>query len=239
MTAFLEAILAPANLWLTALLLMCCLYWAVVIVTGLGPDALDVDLDADGGDADIDADLDADAADLDGHGGHVPDGDADLDTAPAAGGGGTLYALLRLFNIGDVPLMIVVTAIVLVMWATSVVLHPLVGGWSLLWQLLLIVPIFAFATLVMKVVTHPVKRFYRGLKQTDMPLIDRLELVGKMCRVTTSRVTPTFGQAEYRSEGAPVLLNVRTQDSQTLTRGQEAVIVGRDDKSGVYIVRAF
>lgn len=229
MAMFFEAIFAPANVWLTALLLLCCMYWALVIVSGLGPDALDIDLDTD---TDADADLDADV-----------DAEADADAGSDAGGGhsgGALYAVLRMFNIGDVPLMVVVTVLVLAMWAMSVMLYPVIGDWALLWQLLVLVPVFALSVLVMKVATYPVKRFYRALKEADgAAAIDRLELVGKRCMVTTSQATAAFGQAEYRAEGAPVLLNVRTHENETLTRGQEAVIVGRDDKSGVFIIRAF
>ena len=61
------------------------------------------------------------------------------------------------------------------------------------------------------------------------------DLVGQTCVVTTTEVNDKVGQAEYRTEAAPLLLNVRSENN-SLAKGDTAVIVDFDESNHVYIV---
>ena len=61
------------------------------------------------------------------------------------------------------------------------------------------------------------------------------EIVGKTCEIATLEVTPNSGQAKLATEGAPLLLNVRTRDG-TLTKGEQAKIVEHVPEQNIYIV---
>lgn len=237
MGPFFEAIFAPTNLWLTVLLGLCGVYWLIVVVGGISADALDVDLEVGGGD--LDPGLDAGPGGAAGGGAEfdaVGDGAASgAQTSVAEVGVST--AVLRFFNLGDVPLMVVLTVLAFVMWAISVGLYPVTRDWTPLLQVALLVAAFAVATLVMKAVTWPLKRLFRAMREEERRA--DLQLIGKVCRVTSSRVTGTTGQAEFSTGGAPLLLNVRTRHEDALARGDEAVIVEQDERAGVYYVRGF
>ncbi len=66
-----------------------------------------------------------------------------------------------------------------------------------------------------------------------------MQIVGKTCVITTSQVTPSHGQAEFASDGAPLLLNVRTKEGDTLALGDEALILDHDQHENVYTVMKF
>jgi hypothetical protein len=54
--------------------------------------------------------------------------------------------------------------------------------------------------------------------------------------VTTSEATPEFGQAEIKTDGAPLLLNVRTLNDTSLSRGETAVVVRVDKDRSLYFI---
>ena len=45
--------------------------------------------------------------------------------------------------------------------------------------------------------------------------------------------------AELAQEGAPLTLNVRSQDGQRLTKGMEAIVVEHDEEKNTYVVVPF
>ena len=62
------------------------------------------------------------------------------------------------------------------------------------------------------------------------------DLIGGNCKVTTSEVTESFGEAEYSTDGAPLKLRVRAEETN-LVRGDEAVIVGFQREQNVYLIK--
>lgn len=235
MGEFLSALFAPVNLLYTGLFILMLLYWASVIIGALDMDSLDVHAHMD---TDMDADMDADVhahmdADVDG------DVDADVHAETDAQGhlghsGGVVYGMLRFFNVGEIPLMIMLSFTILFMWAGAVLVHHYLGIHSLLVALALFVPYFISALLVAKVVTTPLKALFKSLKkQTEQ----HEELLGRDCVVTTSEVNGEFGQAEVKTRGSPLLLNVRTEHGQVLVRGDEAIITHHLPSKGIYIVQ--
>ena len=211
MSEFIDAILNPINLVLTILLGMFVLYWVSVCLGAIDMDALDVDLDVD---------LDADA-DLDGSHHAIP-------------GSG----FLRFFNLGEVPLMVLLSVFVLVLWAVGVASHRYIGGWSVLMQLLVLLPMILAAALLTKLATAPLKKVFRELEASQHT--GEIDFIGMRCTVASLSLDQRHGQVEVQTDGSPIKLSAYLESEHAaLQRGDEAVIVSHDKERGVYRVRGF
>lgn len=60
-------------------------------------------------------------------------------------------------------------------------------------------------------------------------------LIGQRCEISSSKADPEFGQAKFRTDAAPLLLNVRTDGSE-LVKGAPARIVDFDPEKRIYTV---
>ncbi len=212
MTEFLQLCGQPFNLPWTLLLGLVVLYWVGVIVGALDLDAFDFDLDAD-------VDVDADA-------------DVEVDTDASVHGGSALLGVLRFFEFGTVPTMVIVSFFALGGWTAALLFNFHFGG-STLVGFLLLIPIFLVALAVTKVTAVPLAALFRQLENEDTGTVT---VEGQICTVKSSKVDGESGQAEVKSKGAPVLLNVRTRNGEVLHRGDEAVVVEPDPETGTYFV---
>jgi len=231
----------PVNVVFTVLLLLLILYWIMVILGGLDVNLFDIDLgDADiGGNVDVDVDIGADAdvgVDMDADADVDIGGDADVDAHAGVDGAdaGALRSVLHFFYVGEVPVMILVSIFILSCWTISVIanyyLNP--GG-----SLILGLPIFAgnvfVSAFICKVFAMPLKRLFEAFdKDANAPR----EVMGRICIVTTTTVSKKMGQAEVRTKGAPLLLNVVSDSDHVFKKGDEGVITGKDKKTGVYTI---
>ena len=158
--------------------LMCVVlvYWLLTILGAVDFGLFDIDLD-------IDTDVDTDVGIFDWG-----------------------MAGLRWFNLGDVPLMIWLSAFAFPAWIAALILHrdlvdptPLDVARALAWD-------FLIGMFAAKILTHPLKG---KLKHVEPNPAD--ELIGSMVTITSSEVTTAFGQAQFHTgQGAPLNLNVRT-----------------------------
>lgn len=226
-----QAAIAPANLPYTVLLGLILLYWLLYLLGMLGEDALDflgLDLDADVDvdvDADVDIDIDADV-----------DVDADLDAdMGGAGPAGALVSVLSFFHVGEVPVIIIFSILALATWLISIVATQLIGRADFVIGLMLFVPVFLGGLIVTKTLVMP---FAPYLKKVLNQSGDKVQVVGRRCVVTSIEATPKYGQAEMPTEGAPLLLNVKTRDGVTLHKGDEAVVFDYDKPTSVYFIAA-
>ena len=219
-----QASIAPANLALSILLALCLLYWVAIILTGLGVDVLDFDLDALD-DVSVDA---GDAPDLPGGAGH--------------GGGmahaGLGIAVLKFFHVGTVPVMVLISVLLLSMWTMAVLLHPIVGAWTALLQVLMLLAYLAAGLVVTKIGTLPLRRLFAKLREDEEHQAVNEDLVGKLCHITAA-AGDDRGQAEIDTGGAPLLINVRAHGGVTLAKGDPAVVVDYNRQSNLFIVRPF
>lgn len=220
MREFLDLALSLPNAVFTALLVCVLAYWAFVMLGALDIEMFDADIDTD---LDVDVDLDVDAdADV--------DGDADGD-GPGLGG------LLRSIGLGGVPVTIVVSAVILFAWTLSMlasgpVWASLVGGaLGSLAAAGIGVGAFVVALPLASAATRP----FRGVFVTHQAP-SRRTLIGRVCRITTSRVDSDFGQAEIEDGGAGYLVQVRCSRDNDLTRGSEAVVFEYDAENEVFLV---
>lgn len=232
-----SSVIAPANLPYTVFLVLVVLYWLIVLLGVLDFDTLDVDLDID---ADMDMDLDMDM-----------DVDVEVSThglsqsatagEPGAVGGtvadaGIMIATLRFFGLGEVPLMILLSVQIVLMWLGSMILNDtLRTAPHVIFALIWLVPLFLGCAFVTKIITLPVRYLYGMMNQG---IREQKRVVGRVCVVTSSRATHDFGQAELVVDGSPWQLHVRTAEGEELPQGQEAVVLSCLDKEKrVFLVK--
>ncbi|MEO0741811.1 MAG: hypothetical protein AAF089_09495 [Bacteroidota bacterium] len=192
---------------LTVLLAIVGVYWLFVILGALDLDFLDVDFDAT--DADVDLDFEV---------------DADVDTGLSG-----WQQALSFLHLGIVPFMVVFSVFVLSWWTAAAIgffvlgLGALVGlGGSAL-----------LAILATKVLTWPLAVLFRKLKAAKAPV----QIIGRVCTALTAIDHERLGQAELATDGAPLLLTVKTtQPGERVARGERALVVARSDDGQVYLV---
>ncbi|MEO1088934.1 MAG: hypothetical protein AAFY88_32305 [Acidobacteriota bacterium] len=243
MTEFIAAILSPINLVLTVLLAVIIGYWLFVILGVLGMDVLDFDTDPD---VDADLEIDPDVAIEPGTSVNT-DIDPDIElhshghahSAQGIAGGGMALSVMRFFNVGTVPLTILISVLVLMLWMMSVALHPLIGEWNVAFKLVMLVPTTAVAALVTKIITTPLAIVFTKLQAAEKAETN-IRLVGQRCTVVTGQADASFGQAEVQTDGAPIRLSVRTTaPGIVIPKGAEAVLVAHNKPGGFYHIRAF
>ncbi len=148
---------------------------------------------------------------------------------------GFAQSLLNFLNIGELPLMVILSVMILIAWCFSVLanhyVNPGRSGWIALG---LLVPNLGLSWLLSGVITRPVGRLFSPKKTNEMK--DALYKIGV---AATSEVTPTFGQVEIETDGAPVLVNARTAEGTVLVKGEKALIYDADREKGVYFVEKF
>ncbi|MFI4860417.1 MAG: hypothetical protein ACIAXF_07025 [Phycisphaerales bacterium JB063] len=212
MTEFLHAIMSPVNFALTVL--MCCLvlYWLVVMIGMADLDFLDFDVDVDT-DVDVDADV-------------------------ASGGGHGFMTLLKFFNVGEVPLMILLSVFVMMLWLVGVLTKMWFGDWSLPVTLLALIPMVVGCLLLTKLMTHPLRRLFEQLERDANA--GKVDVMGQRCKVVSAVVDERHGQAEIETGGSPLRISVKVPaGGAPLERGDEIVVVADRDEKGVYTVRGF
>ena len=195
---------------ITVLTLLVVGYWLLVIFGMVGIDLFDINLDME---------YDAGVGDA-----------ATGDTT----GGGTTFGVLKFFHIGEVPIMILVSIFAFSLWmvtytATVIFSEKFSGPLAILW----IGPSLLISLGVTKAILWPTSRFFQSF---DGSKDAEIQLVGKTCVVTSSEVTPTFGQAEVKIDGPPVIIDVRTAKGDLFTRGDFARVVSRNKVSQTYLI---
>lgn len=207
MISFIDAALAYPTMIYTALLGLVLFYWLLAMV-GL------VDFESGGIELESELQADADVGDL-----------------------GTLASYLVALGINGVPFSIVVSLMVLISWTLSCLLGmwllPLVPTTVLTLVagtgVLLLCPVLALP------VTARLIRPLRGLFVTHNAISNQA-LVGRTCKVLTTRVDQSFGRAEVSTRGAGVNISVWADEPNQLGKGSLARIVEYDPERQRYLI---
>lgn len=213
---FIEAV-RPINLPLTVLLAVVVGYWLLV---ALGAFTLDLEGDISG-DGDLNGSHDGD---LDG--GH--DGDAHHDGGAESG---LFSSLLHFVNVGEVPMTIVGSILVLCMWLGSMMANHYWTGGSFVLGLAALLPILIVSAILTRYLTLPFKPLMRAMNREGD---EHIPVVGRTCEIVTSEANAQFGQARIDTKGSPILLNVRVRHGDPLPRGASCLVVAEHD--GIYDV---
>ena len=232
MNELVEASLQFPTVVFTIVLGIVVVYWLFVLLGAL-------DIDLFGGDVDVDvsgaakgigevltggAKGGAEAFHADAGGDVDAGGDADAD----GGGGGVWHGL----GLGDVPVTISVSLIVMISWCASLlVMHYIAGtaGWQravvLVIAIILALPI---AALLVRPLA-PVFAVKEGKSNADY--------VGHICTISTGSVDDHFGQATVEDGGTVLVIQVRSERGK-LARGDKALIIEFDQARQAYIVES-
>jgi hypothetical protein len=143
-------------------------------------------------------------------------------------------ATLKWVHFGEMPLMIWLGLFSLLWWSVSILLLfvidlPLFGapGW-LIGSLLMIRNLLATGYLT-RLATRPLRGWYGSEGMTSQ------SLVGQECEICSYEATTEYGQVRFKTDGAPLLLNVRT-DGPDLPKGTRVWITHYDTTRRAYIV---
>jgi len=201
----------------SAMLGLISLYWLFLVFGFLDVGSVDFDFDLD-----VDADLDFDA-----------NLDADVGVGHGAAGQWSMVAL-KFMNLGDVPLIVWLSPFMLIFWTTSYVLDRGYAGEDIsLWLMAgLLVRNGFIAALLTKFLTNPLRGKFGAREPNTLE-----DLLGTEVVVKSMEVTEAGGQAEIRTDAAPLYLNVRSLEG-TLQKGELACIVDFEHDKGVYIIQA-
>jgi membrane protein implicated in regulation of membrane protease activity len=160
-----------------------------------------------------------------------------IDGAGESAGQGVLSGVLGFAGVGQVPLTIILSVLILLMWLAALVMTTVLpaGVGDVLSPMFLWFICFGVVFALCFVATAFLLRPFRGvfaLKTTR----GHQFLVGRICRIKSGRVTPRYGQAELRVDDSFLLIAVRCPDDSALRKGDEAVITGYDTDRDVYEV---
>lgn len=230
------AVSFPAVVY-TVLLGVALVYWVFVVVG-----AAHVNLLGDGAaDAAADAALEGAAKGalegatkgvLEGMAEHLEGADGG-DLGDAAGGHAGIIASLKLRS---APATVVASSILLFAWIFAMVamqlLEGTVNGMPLsIAKLAVLVAAPLLALFPTALVVRPLARVFVPVKATTHDA-----LVGKLCRIRTGTVTDRFGEATLEDGGAGVVVRVRVDAGERLSRGDQAIIVGYDPERQEFTV---
>jgi hypothetical protein len=96
-----------------------------------------------------------------------------------------------------------------------------------------LVPNLIVSIIATRYITLPFRPLFRALTRERN---EEFVIVGQRCTIVTSEATPEFGQAEIKTDGAPLLLNVRTLNDAFLAKGDTAVVVRVDNDRSLYFI---
>ena len=144
---------------------------------------------------------------------------------------------LGLLAIGEVPVSITGTVLIATAWLFSY------GGTELMTKLAVGgalaaagvgVVAFGLAVGVTSLATRPLRKLFR-----IPPVTMNRDLVKRICKLTTLKVTEKFGQAEVEDDGAGLLIQVRCRRKNDMTRGDRAIIYEYDAAREVFWIAPF
>jgi hypothetical protein len=208
-------------IWPASILVCLLVVYTLLALIGL------IDFGFDVPDVDVDAGIDLDVPDM---AVDLPNG-AHVDVDFLQGLGATT---VRLTNFGRIPVVLWGGVFAVAFWSLSYALwhnydvHRYQPTW--LPSILLSIRNLVIATAITKGATQPMLRWF-----IDPPSYDHSKLLGATCEICTSEATPEFGQAKFRTNASPLLLNVRT-DGAHIAKGTEVRIIGFDKEKRIYKV---
>ena len=208
MQELLDASIQGANIIPTAMLIFLLIYWIVVILGVIDLDMFDIDVDMD----------------VDG-----PEVDAGVSV-------GWLNSVLTFFNLGQIPLMIFLSFLVLPMWIISVQANHLLGNSSMLIGVALLIPNLIVSLFIAKILTMPfVKLFSKMIEEGETTTT----MIGKICRVVLPLNSESVGQVEVNVEGSNYRISAKTVEEKTMEKGEEGLVIEYHENGKYYVVEPY
>lgn len=143
---------------------------------------------------------------------------------------------MRWLNMRDIPLILWLSIFSLVWWTVSIGLYLAVdetlfgeSGWII--SSLLVARNLVIALPMTKICTQPMRGWFSTTK------FESKSLIGEEAEISSYEATSDNGQVKFKTDAAPLLLNVRT-DGPHLPKGTRVWITHYDPKTRIYIVSA-
>ncbi len=247
MEVFLTTSLSFPTAFYTVTLGFVVLYWLTVIVGALGIDVLDFHIDGAEGAIDGAAEGAAEGAmegaaegAVEGATDGTMDGVADApvegaEDRAAHGAQGSIAWIFSTFKLRGVPVTLLLSIWLIFAWIVtymiSLELLPILGGPHWLMGVLTVGVGLAAGLPLASVVVRPLRGLLKPERQAK-----RSDHVGKIVTIDTSRVDADFGGARAEDGGAGLILRVRAEPGNHLTRGSKASVVAFDSERDAYEV---
>ena len=211
MEAFIDNISGfPTVIYTTALVVVVG-YWILAILGTIDLDFFDAAIDAD-----IDIDIDGDASEI-----------------------GKVAGLLTTLGLTGVPITIVLSLLLLNAWIICYFLSLVVPGFlagilpvQIVINLAIAVVSFMLSILLTATMIRPLKGLFRKLNQAPKSK----SLIGRTCRVRSSRADNSFGEAECQLEGASLIVKIRTIGDETFQTGASVVLTEHQQETDSFVV---
>ena len=199
-----------SNLLYSLILVVAVLYWSLVALGTLDLDFLEFDLDY--------PDLEAEGA---------------LDSLESS----AMLGFLEWFNIGKVPLTIILSIAILFTWVLGIYSSFLLPELGTLIHNLFFIPYFFVALLLAKYTTNPLRSVFIALGASA----NQAKNVGSVGVLTADLAPGEISQLEVKIEGSPMKVNVKLAGQEKLEKGQQAIVISKDQTKGnnVYFVEPF
>lgn len=157
--------------------------------------------------------------------------DADIDADAGLSG------LLATFGLAGVPITLSSSLLFLFAWASSLFssawLLPLIRNYQL-WltaSIFVVLCSFILAVFITGKITKPLSKIFIVHEARS-----NRSLVSKTCVITSMRVDQNFGQAKVEDGGAGLIISVRSEQPNQLTKGDHALIYEYDAGKNIYFI---
>jgi hypothetical protein len=200
------------NLIPTMLIGLITLYWLSTIIGVLDFSLFDVDVDID---ADVDVDVDSDLS---------------------IQGQGLFHAVLVFLNVDCIPLMIILSFVIMFLWAFTIAasLLPIKTGGFIAAGLL--VPEFFLSIMCTKFITMPLRPLFKKINKQSF---DTTKTVGRFCTLKNDVVPGKLGQAEIVMKDRVLVINVKVRDDLSFNKGDKALVIEKDADRDFYYIEQF
>lgn len=218
-----ELSFTPVNAFLSIMCIVMVLYWLLVIFGALDADFFSIEFDAE---PVFDADL------------NTIDVESPADRASHEGseGNGFFQDVLKFFHFDELPLMFILSLVFLTMWMLSINLTHYLGISSPFIGILLYIPYFIASLFVVKLFSKPLVYLYKYINHKGEEAIDFL---GRRCVVVSRVEKDKMGIVELVVKGDPIKIYAKSNTSEPLAAGTEAVIINESKDKKYYFIEKF
>lgn len=148
---------------------------------------------------------------------------------------GNFFRLIhRGLGLGQSPLTVFFSFFALSAWTISLLANFFMNNTSMNVAAWMFFPNMLVSFILAKLLSAPFGFFFRKFGSEHSK---HENLIGKVCVIRTSRADTGFGQAEIPTKGAPLLLDVRTNEGISLKQGQKGLIIFHDENKDFYLIR--
>lgn len=159
------------------------------------------------------------------------DFDFDLDSGDGAGGAS---GLALFFRIGEVPLPVVISLLVLNFWVVAMLLYYLPIKSGGLMNGLLLIPTLALAMGITGLELTPLRHLF---KSTAIPNDLAHKVMDKRCELLSDVKNGRLGQGRIHQRGAGVVVNVKAEFAEeSFNKGEVAFIFRKDPEKDLYYI---